>query len=108
APVELVALDDWVRRGGHALIFSDPWLDWPSSLAIGDPRRAPILGLLDPLLAHWGLVLQPPRPDEAGLVERPVADGAFRTMAPGTLRSTGNACRIEEGGLVAFCTIGAG
>ena len=60
APVELVALDAWVRGGGRALILTDPLLLWPSALPIGDVRRPPAIGLLGPLLAHWGLALDPP------------------------------------------------
>jgi ABC-type uncharacterized transport system len=64
-PEELVALDDWVRRGGRAAIFADPLLKWPSRYALGDPRRAPPVTLLDPLLAHWGVTLEP-GPDGTG------------------------------------------
>lgn len=70
APEELVALDGWVRNGGRALIFADPQLDWPSRYALGDPRRAPPVTLLDPLLTHWGITL-----DLA-------ADGVGRWRAP--------------------------
>lgn len=59
APEELVALDDWVRRGGRALILTDPALDWPSALPLGDIRRPPSIGLLGPLLTHWGILLDP-------------------------------------------------
>jgi hypothetical protein len=57
SPDELVALDQWVRGGGRVLIFADPQLEWPSRYPLGDRRRAPPVTLLDPLLAHWGLVL---------------------------------------------------
>lgn len=59
-PPELVALDDWIRSGGRALIFADPLLVWPSSYALGDKRRPPPITLLDPLLAHWGIELESP------------------------------------------------
>ncbi|MDI1295871.1 MAG: Gldg family protein, partial [bacterium] len=49
------ALDQWVRAGDRALILADPLLHWPSTLPIGDRRRAPSASLLGPLLAHWGL-----------------------------------------------------
>ena len=57
APVELVAIDRFVRDGGRALIFADPDLRWQSAYPPGDPRRAPPITLLDPLLTHWGLSL---------------------------------------------------
>jgi hypothetical protein len=56
-PEEFVVLDSWVREGGQAVIFADPRLDWPSRHALGDPRRAPPVTLLDPLLTHWGVRL---------------------------------------------------
>lgn len=62
APSELVALDAWVRGGGSAVILADPDLDWPSDLPLGDVRRPLPSSLLGPLLAHWGLALEPRRP----------------------------------------------
>lgn len=60
APTELAALDQWIRGGGKALILTDPALTWPSELPLGDVRRPPAIGLLAPLLAHWGLSLAAP------------------------------------------------
>jgi hypothetical protein len=57
SPEELVAVDSWVRNGGRALVFADPLLKWPSRYALGDPRRAPPVTLLDPLLTHWGVAV---------------------------------------------------
>lgn len=56
SPEQLVAIDRWVRDGGTALVLADPLLRWPSPLPLGDRRRAPPVGLLGPLLAHWGVV----------------------------------------------------
>ncbi|WP_311268493.1 ABC transporter [Sphingobium sp. WCS2017Hpa-17] len=53
-PVQLVAIDQWVRDGGTALVLADPLLRWPSDLPLGDRRRAPAASLLQPLLGHWG------------------------------------------------------
>jgi hypothetical protein len=54
SPVQLVAIDGWVRGGGMALVLADPLLRWPSALPLGDRRRAPSVSLLAPLLDHWG------------------------------------------------------
>ncbi|MFD2579732.1 ABC transporter [Novosphingobium colocasiae] len=54
AAVENVALDAWVRGGGHLLLFADPMLTAHSRFAIGDPRRPQDIVLLSPILAHWG------------------------------------------------------
>lgn len=57
SPLELVAFDKWVRRGGRAMIFADPELLGSSSYPLGDNRRAPPVTLLDPLFKHWGIDL---------------------------------------------------
>ena len=108
APAELVALDEWVRGGGRVLVLTDPALAWPSALPLGDPRRAPAIGLLDPLLIHWGLALDDPAPGPA-LTERRLADGrTLRLASPGALRATGSECRVSEQGLIARCLLGRG
>lgn len=57
APVENVALDQWVRDGGRLLLFVDPMLTAHSAFGLGDRRRPQDVALLSPLLAHWGLEL---------------------------------------------------
>ncbi len=104
-PAENVALDGWVRGGGHLLLFADPLLTSDSRFALGDPRRPADTVLLGPLLTHWGLVLR-----EAG-AGRESAGTPFPVEAPGelTLLSGGpGACRIEQAGLIAACRIGKG
>lgn len=92
-PAELVALDNWVRAGGRALVLADPKLEWPSVHAIGDPRAPPRMTLLDPLLSHWGLRLD-------------LRAGA-RATAGRFVRERGR-CAVSEDGLVARCRLGAG
>lgn len=109
APAELAALDDWVRRGGKALILTDPMLAWPSELPLGDVRRPPRTGLLSPLLTQWGLRLEP-GPDKGRLAEQVTVNGERRKLAmegPGRLVTTGNACTLQEPWL-ARCRIGEG
>lgn len=105
APEELVALDGWVRRGGRVLILTDPQLVWPSELPLGDIRRAPAIGLLDPLLTHWGV-----RPERGGqdIVVRDLPGGRrLRMAAPGRFVATKPACATADG-LWARCRLGAG
>ena len=104
-PAENVGLDAWVRGGGHLLLFADPLLTAESRFALGDPRRPADTVLLDPLLAHWGLVLRPGDP------ARETAGRPFPVSAPGELAllaGSPEACRIEQAGLVADCRIGRG
>lgn len=55
-PAQMVAIDQWVRRGGVALVLADPLLRWSSALPMGDRRRPPVASQLDPLLRHWGFM----------------------------------------------------
>ena len=111
-PQELVQLDQWVREGGRMVVLADPLLVWPSELPSADPRRPPLTSLLDPLLTHWGLRLEPAR---QGVERRLLASGhalmlvdASRfTLLPVT-RESGAACRLAEHGLMALCRIGRG
>lgn len=107
APAELVAFDAWVREGGRALILTDPMLVWESDYALGDPRAPPPIGLLGPLLTHWGLALS----DEGAppLVVESMPGGAQLAMAvPGRLTTDGTSCALRDDGLIARCRIGSG
>jgi hypothetical protein len=106
APSELVALDDWVRRGGRALILTDPNLLWPSELPLGDIRRAPAMGLLDPLLTHWGLRMEAPA-SPAAVVED-VGARRLAMFAPGRLTSTDSSCAVGRTRHIARCRLGRG
>lgn len=103
-PRELVDLDAWIRAGGRALIFADPDLRWPSALAMGDPRRAPPVTLLDPLFTHWGLKL------ETGVPDGPVdtGNGTLETFGRGRWQAGTTACAVAADGLIARCRIGSG
>ncbi len=107
APAELVALDEWVRRGGRALVLIDPALVWPSELPLGDIRRPPPISMIDPLLNRWGLQLE--AVSEHGVVRRSMPGGRrLATAAPGRFSGRNSACRTAEGGLIARCRIGVG
>jgi hypothetical protein len=104
AAEELVALDNWVRKGGRAVILTDPKLDWHSELPLGDIRRPPPVGLLKPLLDHWRLVLH--ATDEAE--QRSVEEGGTLAMSyPGRFVATGPDCKVERLHR-AYCKIGSG
>lgn len=104
-PAENVALDGWVRGGGHLLLFADPLLTAESRFPLGDPRRPADTVLLGPILAHWGLVLR----EKAGAGES--TGTPFPVDSPGVLAALPGAppdCRIEAAGLIAQCRIGKG
>jgi hypothetical protein len=106
APTELAALDSWIRNGGRALILTDPALTWPSELPLGDIRRPPPVGLLSPLLGHWGLILE--APSSPGVVEARWDDRPIRFDSPGRFRSSNPECPVDPGGWKAFCQVGIG
>ncbi len=100
---DLVALDDWVRRGGRVLLLADPLLEWPSQRPLGDPLRPPPMFMDTGLLAHWGLKLD--APDERGPAVRKVGGFNIFTLSPGSLSGR---CSITGDRLVARCRISAG
>jgi hypothetical protein len=102
-PEDLVALDDWVRRGGRMMLLADPMLDWPSARPLGDPLRPLPMFMDTGLLSHWGVSLDPPR--EQGIVIRALGGERIATSSPGTLRGS---CKISKDRLVADCRIGMG
>lgn len=111
---ENVALDEWVRGGGHLLLFADPMLTEHSRFAIGDRRRPQDVVLLSPILGRWGLEL---RFDEAQpRAQRPVdVNGspvpvhlAGHFAASPVSPAAPSDCHIANGGLIASCRIGRG
>ena len=99
----LVALDQWVRKGGRLLLLADPMLEWHSERPLGDPLR-PAPGFADTgLLRHWGLRLD--APDKRGPVERTLSGQRAIFASPGRLSGR---CAVENEGLIARCTIGKG
>lgn len=109
SPAENVALDNWVRGGGHLLLIIDPAYTEESAYPIGDPRRPPAQAMLSPILARWGLdllfdsdqPLEPKAQDVMGVEVPTVLAGRFAT------RGQGN-CRLWGNGLAVSCAIGKG
>lgn len=112
SPSENVALDDWVRSGGHVLIFADPLLTAHTRFSIGDRRRPQDVILLSPILRRWGLELMfdPDQPSgereiSAGEAVIAVSQAGRFEIAPASAPSD---CTLEGEGLVADCRIGQG
>jgi hypothetical protein len=109
SPQENVALDDWVKGGGHLLLLADPALTEESALAIGDPRRPQALVLLSPILGRWGLELRFDEAQPFGRVPREVMGMAVPVNLPGQFVTEGQAnCRLWSDGLAVTCAIGQG
>ncbi len=110
APAENVALDSWVRGGGHLLLFADPMLTQDSAFGLGDKRRPMDIAMLTPLLRHWGLVLAFNRDQSAGDRIGRAFDIGFPVNLAGRLVTSGRRgpCRTNNRGLAAECRIGKG
>ncbi len=112
APDELVALDHWVRMGGHGVVLADPELLWDDGRPMGHTLKPPRQSLLGPLLTRWGVALEPAaaRAPGADPVERRFLSGGALLQVAGASRFqlTGAGCRLAERGLIARCTLGRG
>jgi hypothetical protein len=100
---DLVALDEWVRRGGHVLLLADPMLEWPSKRPLGDPLRPPPMFMDTGLLTHWGIRLDGPR--GRGTAIRMLGGFQVMTVSPGSLAGS---CSVAKDRFVARCRIGKG
>jgi hypothetical protein len=98
----LVALDEWVRRGGRVLLLADPMLEWPSKRALGDPQRPPPMFADTGLLLHWGVRLD--APDKRGPA-RELGGHRVASVSPGLLYG---GCAITADRMVARCKVGRG
>lgn len=110
APVENVALDDWVRAGGEALVMADPQLVGEYEFALGDPRRPLDSAMLSPILARWGLELTVD--PAAKLRTVPLGGAEMAVAAPGAFRLVSGGedsrCTLSHDGLIAQCSVGKG
>lgn len=112
-PAEFVALDDWVRSGGRAVIFADPMLTEHSHYSLTDPRRPPLAAALSPILTRWGLRQIYDEGQPGGARQVSFAGGLAEVDAAGQFEPLSDAqgrrdCTISDAGLVAHCRIGAG
>lgn len=109
---ENVALDDWVRGGGRALVLADPFLTQHSDFALGDPRRPFDVVLISPILARWGLALE--FDDAQGEDERviTIGDVAVPVRLAGRFVAAQSGedaeCAFAGEGLLADCSVGEG
>jgi len=100
---DLVALDDWVKSGGKAVLLADPMLERHDSRALDDATRPPPMFADTGLLAHWGVRLD--SPDELGPKAATVGGQKVTLVSPGSLSGS---CAISNDSFVARCKIGKG
>jgi hypothetical protein len=105
---ENVALDAWVRGGGHLLLFADPMMTGHSHYGLGDRRRPQDVALLSPILAHWGLELRFDAEQESGLRLVDGSGAQFAVNLAGFWKQTGHHCELAREEIVALCEIGDG
>ena len=110
SPPENVALDRWVRGGGHLLLFADPMLTYDSIFALGDKRRPQDVVLLSPILTRWGLGLSFDEDQPGGEQLADFGGAKLLVNLPGRfspLQHSSN-CSLIAGGLGARCKVGKG
>ena len=113
APSENVALDEFLSRGGTALIMADPMLTRHSEYAIGDRRRPQDVVVLSPILGRLGvrLLFDEEQPQSERLMtvdghQYPVQlAGRFEPAPTGSVQRV---CSVAQGGLLAHCSNGRG
>ena len=110
APAENVALDGWVRGGGHLLIFADPMLTQDSAFGLGDKRRPMDVANPAALFRHWGLAMTLDPKQSAGERIGRAFDISFPVNLAGLIVAVRGpkACRVINRGLAAACGIGKG
>ncbi|HVR90922.1 MAG TPA: ABC transporter [Novosphingobium sp.] len=105
SPDENVALDNWVRAGGHLVLFADPLLTEESAYALGDRRRPQDVVMLSPILRRWGLELLFDEVQPAG--ER-LIEGLPVNLAGRLAPVPAAACRSRAEGIVVSCMVEKG
>lgn len=114
SPADNVALDNWVKAGGHLLIALDPLLTGEYDIALGDPRRPTDAALIPPVIARWGLAgsFDPAQESNVRYAELPGA--AVPLLMSGESRVVDaiggpNGCETHESGSITRCgTVGKG
>jgi len=115
SPADNVALDDWVRGGGHVLLVLDPFLTGDYDLPLGDPRRPADTALIPPVVARWGMAVSYTvhETEEAYYGTRDLPGGIVLPFAhPGLVRilpEGAKQCALAGGSdIMATCRIGKG
>jgi hypothetical protein len=111
SPADNVALDQWVRAGGHLLMVLDPALTGDYDLPLGDPRRPVDSALIPPVVARWGLAVRFDEAQPDGVSQQSLAGSALPLVLAGQVIIADPAaalCTLEAAGAAARCRVGEG
>ena len=111
SPLDNVALDKWVRAGGHVLLVLDPMLTGQYEVALGDPRRPVDSALIPPVVKRWGLEIAFDDSQQLALKEAAFDRGHVWLSMAGTIRRDGAAgakCELFVNDTIARCEVGEG
>jgi len=111
SPADNLALDDWVREGGHLLLVLDPMLTGEYEYPLGDPRRPIDSALIPPLVKRWGMEITFDETQDFKLQEAPLGIGHIWYALPGKItreQTPLSSCQLSVYDTVARCFIGKG
>lgn len=111
SPADNVALDNWVKDGGHLLYALDPMLTGTYTVPFSDPRHPTLIGMLPPVLPRWGIEMEFTERQPFEVHEVAMGFGPVPVMMGGKIVLTEDGaqhCQVEGEGLLATCRIGKG
>ncbi len=108
SPLDNVALDDWVRAGGHLLIALDPMLTGEYEVALGDPRRPSAVALFPPVIERWGMKVTYDEQQEFAPRLVTIGDLQLPVLLAGQISAKNANCVQETQSSVQQCQIGEG
>lgn len=111
SPADNVALDDWVRAGGRALVVLDPALTGDYDLPLGDPRRPADSALIPPVVARWGLAVSFDETQAPAVIRSRIGAAELPLALPGRIAIVDPAaanCTLLADAAAARCRVGKG
>jgi hypothetical protein len=111
SPADNVALDEWVRAGGHLLLVLDPALTGEYDAPLGDPRRPVDSALIPPVVARWGLAVSFDEAQAPDVTTAGFGGATLPLVLAGRVAITDPAaagCVLDAGGAAARCIVGEG
>lgn len=111
SPADNVALDAWVKAGGHLLIALDPLLAGHYSYPLGDPRNPMMGALIPPVIDRWGMSISFDMQQPLELQSFEYDGGALPMVMSGQIELDPKdeaACALEADDRMATCSIGEG